>query len=158
MIPKSNLSWARSDSPTRVARLRYLRKNLWLPCGDGGPLFLRRRQGERLLRGGNGLLHVTLCVRRAHEGRFVLRGRQVNPVFQHRAEETSEGFSVAPGGGSPIGDWARRKEPGKHRADPVVAYGYARVFGCGRHSGDHFSRELVELRVNIFVIAQVTQC
>src|SRR6202521_2256366 len=49
-IPKSNLSWARSDSPTRVARRQYLRKNPWLPCGDGGPLSLSRRHRERLLR------------------------------------------------------------------------------------------------------------
>src|ERR1700674_1376 len=140
-IPKSNLSWARSDSPTSVARRPYSRKNLWPPCGDGGALFLRRplrrRQRECLLRGGNRLLHVTPCVRRTHEGRFELRRRQVDSVFEHRAEETSEGFGIALGGGSPVGHWAFRKEPGKHRADAVVAHGNAGVFRCGRYSSDH---------------------
>src|SRR5260370_42569331 len=113
MIRRRTLSWAGSDFPTRVARSRYSRKNLWLPCGDGGPLVLRRRQRERLLRRRNGLLHVVFGVGRAQERRFILRRRQVDAVFEHRSEETSEGLGVGLGCRSPIGDWARCEEPGK---------------------------------------------
>ena len=37
-----------------------------------------------------------------------------------------------------------------------MAHGHARVFGCGRNAGNDFAGKLVELGVNIFVIAQVT--
>src|SRR5258708_6476006 len=89
---------------------------------------------------------------RAHECRFELRWRQVNAILAHGAEESPEGFRVRRGGGSPVSDGTSREKPGKHRADPVMAHGYAGIFGCGRDSGDHFCRKLVELGVNIFVL------
>ncbi len=101
--------------------------------------------GERMFGGRDGLLHVVFGVSCTQECRFELRWRQVDSIFQHRPEETSKGFGVALGGGSPVSNRPRCEEPRKHRADAIVAHGYASIFRCGSNSGDHFAGEFVEL-------------
>ena len=36
----------------------------------------------------NSLMHIIIRVSRAHECRFKLRGRQINPILEHRAEKS----------------------------------------------------------------------
>src|SRR5580698_778093 len=49
-----------------------------------------------------------------------------------------------------------RKEPGEHRANAIVAHRDTRIFGCGCDATDDVTSQLIDLGINIFVIAQVT--
>ena len=47
---------------------------------------------ERLPGCRNRRFDIRFCMRRAHERRFELRGRQVDSAIQHAAKEVSENF------------------------------------------------------------------
>src|SRR5450755_1647438 len=112
---------------------------------------------KRLLGRRNRLLHIFLSMRSSHKRRLELRWRKINSVLQHRPEEISERLGVAFLGRSPVRDRPWREEPGKHRTDAVAAHHYSRVFGCGGYACDHFTGKLVELGVNIPVLAQIAE-
>src|SRR5215467_1365958 len=123
-------------------------KNLPELCG---------RHGERLFGSSDGLLYIFCSVSCSQKRRFKLRRGQIDSVVEHGAEEAAKGFGVALGGGVPIRNRAGGEEPGEHGSYAVMAHLYSCIFGHSGDAVDDFGGKLVELGVDVLVLAEIAQ-